>query len=1007
MRKIVFLVFILAANLLFSDHHFAEVDSLENLLPELKGKEKMKTLNILAVEYIEYDPQRSIDYGNQALAIAEKLELIDYQSNILSTIGVAYEIRGNYSKAIELYEESLKLAEQLDDKKIIANTMVNLSTANQNMGSHDVALNYCLKALDIYEDLDFKEGIAKTLNNIGNVYLYLQQYEKALQYYLQSMALKQELDNSADLASSYHNIALVYQELEDYQKARQYYDQALDILNKNHDDYGIAVCYTNMASLYFIQEDYDKSLFYDNEALVINKSIENKDGICLNLNNIANTLIQQNKYTQVPDFLEESLTIAREYKNRDMIADNYGAYADFYEQTNKPDIALSYFKKSKALKDSINDAMNKQVIAELGIQYETTKREKELELLKVGAIHHNQVRNYLIYGLVFGLAVVIFLLNLYYEKIKDGKIRQEIQEKLQESEILYRTLTDNLKSAVYTFNPEGKMTYVNKATCQITGYSEEELLKMRFFDFIHPQFRDYISQRGLSLIQGENVVPNYELKIITKEGKEKWIETSSTRVTISNNIMVLGTAIDVTERHLAIEKLQASEAHLRALFAGMEEVIFVMDKNGKYISIAPTNPDLLYKPASELIGKKLNEIFEAEISGFFLDKITLCLSAQEMVSFDYQLDINGVAYWFGGCVTPLSQDTVLFIGRDITDEKISMQKLIESEEKYRNLVEAIEEGMTIVDKDMNFVFVNNAACKIYGYSKQEMLKMNVLDIVPAEYRELISAQHKIRLHGESTTYENWNKRKDGELRLMKISASPLKLENGAVNTISLFSDVTEMREAEEKIKASLREKEVLLQEVYHRVKNNMQIISSMLKLQSRYINKENAIEVFKNSQNRVKSMSLIHEKLYRSNDLSRIDINDYLESLLKQLFISYHANLHGIIYQVECENINLNINTAIPCGLIVNELVTNAMKHAFRNREDGIIFIKLQKIPNELFRLEVGNNGSDFSPEFKLENAPSFGLQLVDILRSQLHAEFRLDHTNGVNFIFIFKELIK
>lgn len=1007
MKKIVLLFFVLTASLLYSSHHFAEVDSLEKLLAEVKGEEKMKVLKSLALKYIEHNPQKSIEYGNQALGIARKNELVDAQAKILSIIGVAYEFRGNFSKAVELYEESLKLAEQLDDKKIIASTMVNLSVVNQNLARHDIALNYSLQALEIYEGLNFKEGISKTLNNIGNVYLYLQQNEKALQYYLQSMDLKKELGDSADLASSYHNIALVYQELGDFEKAKNYYDQALELLNPDKDSYSIAILYSNLANLYCIIQDYDKSLLYDNEALLINKSIENKDGICMNLNNIANALIKQKQFIQVPAYLDESLELAREYQNRDMVANNYSSYSDYYEQNNQPDLALTYYKKYKVLNDSISNEMNKKIIAELGIQYETAKREKEIELLKNDAVHQNQIRNYLIYGLVFGFVAVIFLLNLYYEKLKDGKIRQEIQEKLQESEILYRTLTDNLKSAVYTFNPEGKLTYVNKATCQITGYSEEELLNMRFFDIIHPQFRDLVSERGLSRIQGENVISNYEFKIITKNGKEKWIETSSTRVTISNRIMVLGTAIDVTERHRAIEKLQASEAHLRALFAGMEEVIFVMDRSGKYITIAPTNPDLLFKPAAELVGKKLHEIFDAEMASIFLDKIILCLSAQEMVSFDYQLNIQDSNYWFGGRVTPLDKDTVLFIGRDITDEKVSMQKLIESEEKYRNLVESIEEGMTIVDKNMNFVFVNNAACKIYGYSKAEMLKMKVQDIIPEENRELIIEQHKIRMHGEATSYENWNIRKDGQHRLMKVSSSPFKINGEILSTISLFSDVTEIRETEEKIKASLREKEVLLQEIYHRVKNNMQMISSMLKLQARHINKENAFEVFKNSQNRIKSMSLIHEKLYRSNDLSRLDINDYLTSLLKQLFISYRANLHGISYKVECDKVNMNINTAIPCGLIVNELVTNAMKHAFRNQEDGFIFIKLQKIPNELFRLEIGNNGADFPADFKLENAPSFGLQLVDILRSQLHAEFRLDHTNGVNFIFIFKELIK
>jgi PAS domain S-box-containing protein len=868
-------------------------------------------------------------------------------------------------------------------------------------------LNYSLQALDLYEELNNQEGKAKILNNIGNIYLYLNQYEKALQYYLNSVEVKKELNKPSDLISSYHNIALVYQQLDDFDEAKEYYNKTLELLNHQEDLYSLSVCYSNLAGLYSQFKDYKKAEYYNSRAYEINQNIDNQIGICSNLNEIARSRINLNQLDEVPDLLNKSLDIAIKKNITEAIATNCEVFSLYYEHINNLNKSLEYFKKFKTINDSINEETNRNFIAELGIQYETAQREKEIELLKKESEHQNQVNHFLIYGLVFGIVLLIFLFNLYYEKIKDGKIKQEMQEKLQENETLYRTLTHNLKSAVYTFDPEGKFMYVNKATCEITGYTEEELLTMRFFDVVHPDDRDMVSQRGLSRIRGEKVISNYEFKLITKGGEVKWTETSSTRVVISSRIMVLGTAIDISERHIVHEKLKASEAHLRALFAGMDEVIFVLDREGRYLSIAPTNPDLLFKPVKEVVGKTVDEIFEVDKAKFFKEKIRQCLKNQEMVPLDYQLTINNSEYWFGAKLTPLNKKNVLFIGRNITEERKSIQKLIESEEKYRNLVESIEEGMTIVDKNMNFVFVNNAACKIFGYSRTEMLRMNALDILPEENRELIREQHVLRMKGESSTYENWNIRKDGQLRLMKISSSPYIEKGEIISTISLFSDVTEIRESEEMIKASLREKEVMLQEIYHRVKNNMQIISSMLKLQSRYINKENALEVFKNSQNRVKSMSLIHEKLYRSNDLSRIDINDYLTSLIKQLFISYRANLTGIRYEIECDSVNINISTSIPCGLIVNELVTNAMKHAFRDRKEGLVRIKLKEISNKLYRLEIGNDGTAFPADFDIQNAPSFGLQLVEILRHQLHADFQIEHHNGVNFIFTFKELVK
>ncbi len=1004
----IFFVFIsfLVVFSLFSQNNLSEIDSLETVLPALEERESLDVLINLTLLYLNEDPQSSIRYGNQAIQLAEKFNLKAKKAQLHTLVGVAYEYRGNFTKALELYNKSLDIANSIESLDLIASALINIAVVNQNMGKHDVSLNYNLQALEMYREMENNNGIANALNNIGNVYLYMEQYEKALNYYLQAIEKKKTLKAATDIASTYHNIALVYQALAEYDAAVQYYDLALEDMRANNDRYSMAICYANLSSLYYLTENYNKALFYITESLHLHEKMQNTELICSAKINLANIFIKTGRFAEAEKILQENLTFAQENEFYSLKAEILESYSHYYQETGDYKNALDFHTSFKALQDSLNQNLNRQKIAELSIQYETAQREKVIELLKQQAIYSQKTRNFLIIVILLGIIFLIILLNLYYSKVKDTQLRQEMQEKLQQSEHKYRTLTEYLKVAVYTYNIEGRFNYVNKATCDISGYSEHELLKMHFYDLIHPKHRDLVQRRGLARLKGDDIPSNYEFMIITKNGEIKWLETSNVRVNIGGIIMVLGTSLDVTDRYIAHEKLQESEAQLRAIFSAMDDVIFTMDNKGTYLSIAPTNPDLMYKPVEETVGKKLHDIFPKQQADYFLSKIQECLIKQDVVAFDYQLPIKNELLWFDGRLTPISDNKILMVARNITERKKSLAKLVESEEKYRNLVESIEEGMAIVDADHNFLFVNKAASKIFGYRTDELLSMNVQEIFSEEMKEEFLENFERRKQGEKTKYEAWINRKDDSRKLLKISSAPLFKKDEFVGSVSIFSDITEMHAAEEKIKASLREKEVMLQEIYHRVKNNMQIISSMLKLQSLHINKENALELFKNSQSRVKSMSLVHEKLYRSRDLSRINAKDYFSSLLKQIFVSYSLQAKDIKYTIDCEDINLDINSAIPCGLIANELITNSLKHAFSD-EGGLVTLRFKSLDDDKFKLEIGNNGKDFPENFTLENASSFGLQLVDILSKQLHADFDLERKEGANFVFIFKELKK
>lgn len=219
------------------------------------------------------------------------------------------------------------------------------------------------------------------------------------------------------------------------------------------------------------------------------------------------------------------------------------------------------------------------------------------------------------------------------------------------------------------------------------------------------------------------------------------------------------------------------------------------------------------------------------------------------------------------------------------------------------------------------------------------------------------------------------------------------------------AELAERKRTEEQLKVSLNEKESLLKEVHHRVKNNLQIISSLLRLQSDYIEDEKALTSFKDSQNRIRSMALIHEKLYQSRDVSNINLIEYIRDLVSHLLRSYTATSQFVNLKIDANDIWLNIDTAIPCGLIINELVSNSLKHAFpQPSPDNEISISIHLADGNLFRLIVSDNGIGFPQGLDFRDTDSLGLQLVCTFTEQLEGAIELDRNHGTAFIITFTQ---
>jgi len=230
--------------------------------------------------------------------------------------------------------------------------------------------------------------------------------------------------------------------------------------------------------------------------------------------------------------------------------------------------------------------------------------------------------------------------------------------------------------------------------------------------------------------------------------------------------------------------------------------------------------------------------------------------------------------------------------------------------------------------------------------------------------------------------------------------NPIISTSNQVTGFTVFvTNITERKQAEEQIKSSLKEKEVLLQEIHHRVKNNMQVIISLLKLQSQNITDKQYLDMFKESRGRIKSMALVHEKLYRTKNLADVDFKGYVKSLVSSLFRSYKTKPGKIGLKIEVGDVSLGLDRAIPCGLIINELVSNSLKYAFPEERAGEIRVAFNSTDEDVLVLEVSDNGIGMPEKLDFRNTESLGLHLVTILsEDQLHGTIELNRTNGTDF---------
>ncbi len=386
------------------------------------------------------------------------------------------------------------------------------------------------------------------------------------------------------------------------------------------------------------------------------------------------------------------------------------------------------------------------------------------------------------------------------------------------------------------------------------------------------------------------------------------------------------------------------------------------------------------------------------------------------LSLDFRLKAKGEGYrWMHASSKPvhLPDDSVLWHGymEDITDNKQVEADFKDSEEQVKTLFENAPDGIVILNTDAVVVRWNPKAAEIFGWQSEEILGKCLYSVIaPERYHHFYETSLERFQTGESSflhqSLEMRAVRKNGQEFPIMMSISDMH-SKGELYFLCFIGDITKRKQAQRKLESSLKEKEVLLKEIHHRVKNNLQVITSLLSLQGSFIHDPFVSDIFKKSQYRINSMGMVHEMLYQSKNLSKINYQEYLERLTASLKRAMIRAEQDIAVVLDIPEISLNVDTAIPLSLIVNELVTNAFKYAFVGREKGQVTLILEALKDEQgFLLRLMDDGVGFSVELPTDKTPSLGLLLVRKLAKQLEGSLqRIAVEKGTEYRLLFQEI--
>jgi PAS domain S-box-containing protein len=524
---------------------------------------------------------------------------------------------------------------------------------------------------------------------------------------------------------------------------------------------------------------------------------------------------------------------------------------------------------------------------------------------------------------------------------------------------------------------------------------------------VHPEDIGQVEQ---TISQALKQHTNYEAeyRVIYPNGEIHWLEAKGQGIydAADQPIRMLGIVIDISERKRAEQALQEQETFLRSIYDGVAQPIFVfdvVDDNFRYVGLNQAHEEVTGLYSAKLRGKTPEQVFPAPVAAKLKQHYQDCVNAKETITYEECLLFKGQeTYWITSLTPFLDQDSHVYriVGTslNITEQKRA-QKMLEMQAVItRNMAEGI---CLVRATDGIIAYTNPKFEQMFGYESGELIGCHVSIVAYSDENtnaeEVTQQITNTILQQGAATYEVHNVKKDGTGFWCQATTSVFEHPEYGTVLVAVQQDITEHKLAEEHIQTSLREKEVLLKEIHHRVKNNLGIVSSLLQMQCRRTQDPQATAILRDSQNRIASIALVHEKLYRSADLANIDFAQYIPDLTTHLFDSYTVSSNYIKLNIQVDA-SLDIETAIPCGLIINELVSNALKYAFPDNRTGEIQVSLNQQNKYDLILKIRDNGIGLPANFDNKKVKTLGITLVQGLVKQLKGTIEINSHLGTEF---------
>ncbi|MBA4239298.1 MAG: hypothetical protein C0448_01130 [Sphingobacteriaceae bacterium] len=598
-----------------------------------------------------------------------------------------------------------------------------------------------------------------------------------------------------------------------------------------------------------------------------------------------------------------------------------------------------------------------------------------------------------------------------------GSVQDITREKTLQNKLLnyYATLENSL-SAIFTNDFDSKIEYANPSAIKMWGYeSLEEMLKDKpyVYNYWHPDDVSKVSE-CLKLVLTHGFCSSEKpYKAIKKNGEIALIKFNLSLIKDVNNnpISMTGSFYDVTEELKIKKEIEESDKKLQSLLSNIDEIVYGIDFEEGDMAIG--NLFFVSGKSKEIIGYSAEEfkscanlwytlIHPDDVQSVF-ESTMEAINLKKSVIRAYRMKhgLTGEYRWFEDKFTPdfdRDGNLKLFYGSasDVTTRKNLEISLIENEEKYRSLYENALVGIFRTNiKTKKPVDANNVCVKIFGYDSRDDF-----------FENFISTEHyaDIEIRNSLLTKLKTNKSIENEeiLFLKKDGSSfwgntSVKLLEGGELMEGVVIDITLSKIYENQLKNNLEEKDLLIKEVHHRVKNNLQIISSLLKLQMQKHHNPILIEALTESRERVRAIALIHEKMYMSDDISTIDFCEYLKNLIKSIY-ALHKD-RNVNLTLNFEKFVTDINVAIPLALVCYEIFSNAFKHAFKEKQEGELHVDLMN-QNGKTSIKISDNGSGFIVE-NVDQQKSLGWSLINNLSKQAKATIDIKSKIGQGSEFI------